>query len=572
MAHLLAWLDESPARYESLAWAGFAVLLALAALPAALALAKRRPNSLWLGPWMFVAAVLLCTAAFRWPSVLDNEELQDPDESQMIAAAITLRHDPLFLRSVDGATCGPVDEVPLTALAALGVRVDYRVAHAAALGLTLAGVLATWLALRRLFGDPASRMMVLPLVAAVAFCDFNQLLHYSTEQCPAALVAIAFCSMVRAWDPEGRLVRPGWLAGCGLALGAVPFAKLQGAPVALFVALGAFILIGATPRAPSGMRLKAALLLACAGLALPLVFLAGIWSWGQWGEFSRSYIIGNIGYLSGRMFSWSDSPFRLLGLVRVAPGFGAYLLPGTAFVLLAAAVMLARPSGGWPRRMAVFTLGLLLASAFAVVAPGRDFFHYLHFLYFPAALCMGCFFGYLWQALGPREGSADSISRAQALCSLCFLGLCVGPQLLWRVRAPNPYEGFYAAGRSVLSVSEAAREILRHGGQDDSVAIWGWTPRLWVETGLRQGTRDGNTIRQIEPGGLQVQYLQRYLRDLERNRPAVFVDAVGGKNFLNDRAGRGIERFPAIMTCISAEYRFVREVEGTRVYVRKDLP
>src|SRR5579863_5947381 len=113
-----------------------------AALP--LCAGRGRPGAWWLGPGWFCAAVLLCAACFHWPSVMDNRELGDPDESQLASAAITLGHDPLYYRSVDGATCGPVDELPLGALAALGVRVDYRLAHAVAMALSLAALLATW--------------------------------------------------------------------------------------------------------------------------------------------------------------------------------------------------------------------------------------------------------------------------------------------------------------------------------------------------------------------------------------------------------------------------------------------
>jgi hypothetical protein len=93
-----------------------------------------------------------------------------------------------------------------------------------------------------------------------------------------------------------------------------------------------------------------------------------------------------------------------------------------------------------------------------------------------------------------------------------------------------------------------------------------------VETGLWQGTRDGNTIRQIEPGSLQGTFQERYLHDLMRNRPAVFVDSVGVGNFMSDRASGAHEQDAAVSAYVATEYRLERDVGGMRIYVRKDLP
>jgi hypothetical protein len=560
-------MDASSVRFEICAWASFAVLLISAGLPFIRGL---RRSDVWRpSPWLFGIGVLLCAATFHWPSIRENQELGDPDESQLMAAAITLAHDPLYYRSVDGATCGPVDEMPLAALAAIGVKIDYEVAHAVALALSLVGVFATWLTLRHLFGDAIGGLAILPLATMIAFCDFNQFLHYSTEQCPAALIAIACCCLVYAWDRFGRIERPARLAGCGLALGAVPFAKLQAGPIALFVALAGFLLIAATSSAPWRSRRRAALLLAVGGMIIPAVLLFGIWFWGQWGEFTRSYIEVNLTYLSARSFPWHQAPAHLFNLIYLAPGLETYLLPCIAVVALMGVGM--RPVlSSWPHRMALFSFSLLLVSTAVVMAPARNVFHYLHFIFFPAALCMGCFLGARAQTPKAKQIASDR-PWVLYIFALLLIGFSVSPQIIWRIRAPNPYCRSYLMGGSPLAVSEPAREILRHSKIGDCLAIWGWTPRLWVETGLWQGTRDGNTSRQIESSSQQGMFQQRYLHDLIRNTPSVFVDSVGAGNFIADRANNGHEQYPEIGAYIAKEYKFVREVDAMRIYVRKDL-
>ena len=129
------------------------------------------------------------------------------------------------------------------------------------------------------------------------------------------------------------------------------------------------------------------------GVSITLILLSGIWIWGQWGEFSRSYVSANLNYFSDRVFTWPEAPFHLFYLLHVAPGFFYYLLPSMGFIGLCAIGM--RPTiNSWQRRIALFSLLLLLVSAFAAIAPGRNVFHHrLHFLFLPVALATGCF---LW--------------------------------------------------------------------------------------------------------------------------------------------------------------------------------
>jgi len=94
---------------------------------------------------------------------------------------------------------------------------------------------------------------------------------------------------------------------------------------------------------------------------------------------------------------------------------------------------------------------------------------------------------------------------------------------------------------------------------------------FWVETGLLQATRDGQTSRQIELHPRRGYYRTRFLQDLVRARPPVFVDAVGPGNFVyEDRAQDGQETFPELRDYIAGNYHLVRDVEGSRVYVRND--
>ena len=75
----------------------------------------------------------------------------------------------------------------------------------------------------------------------------------------------------------------------------------------------------------------------------------------------------------------------------------------------------------------------------------------------------------------------------------------------------------------------------------------------------------------MDPYRFRDYFRARYLRDLSRTRPPVFVDAVGVGNFVyENRAKSAHETFPELRDYIGDNYHLVQDVEGSRVYVRND--
>src|SRR5437763_13561985 len=101
--NLLSWLDASPAHYWLVAWItfGFAVVLAL------MAVCFPRTQGWGQHPIIFSVAMLVVLLAFRCPPTLEQRQYPDPDESQFIDGALTMRRDPAFWRTVDGTNSIP---------------------------------------------------------------------------------------------------------------------------------------------------------------------------------------------------------------------------------------------------------------------------------------------------------------------------------------------------------------------------------------------------------------------------------------------------------------------------------
>ena len=176
--------------------------------------------------------LLIALLAFRWPVLLDNRQYPDPDESQFIAGALTLRHDPVFWRSVDGTTHGPLVQWPLL-LASFVRRLDFTTARTISTLLVWIELVSAWLIFRRLYTASLAGLLVLPLLAAHAFTQAWSFIAYCSEHVPDALLAVACWLLLTGWRQSGagppNLVR---FFSAGVLLGAVPLAKLQAAPIA----------------------------------------------------------------------------------------------------------------------------------------------------------------------------------------------------------------------------------------------------------------------------------------------------------------------------------------------------
>ena len=564
----LLWLDGSPTRYRTAAW----VIFSMASLAAIGAAIPARRWSWWRHPAVFLTLAFLAILAFRWPILADNRRYLDPDESQIMSGALTLAHDARFWLSVDGSNHGLLDELPLLIPRAIGVRVDYTSARFMSSGFAWIGVLCATLIFRRLFGPGRGALLALPLLAVNAFTDCFDFVQYGAEHSPDALVAGASWLLLTAWNSTGRNASSRRLFLAGLALGAAPFAKLQVVPLVAWIALWGYWSLATEADARGRVRRRNAVLFTSGIAAFPALMAAGILALGLWDDFWRAHIADNIGSSGGRWFTWAQTPAKFIELCGYPGGFGAYLywMAGVSAAGLFALPVFER----WQRRCALFALGLTLAAACAAMAPGRMHMHYLQLLIFPAGLLAGIVAGAGMDALTGRPASLPRVVRVVVPAAiLVFLVVGLAPQVAWRAASGQPALGRFTRTRGQLEVSPVAREILRHARPGQTLGIWGWMPGFWIETGLTQATRDGNDARQIDDTPARPYYRARFMGDLRRATPPVFIDAVGGENYsYTIRAASGHETFPELADYLSRHYRQVADTDGTRIYVRNGIP
>ena len=523
------------------------------------------------------AMVGLAVVGLRWP--IFARELLNTDEGHSIACAMKLGVDPVFWRGIDGTTGGPMLYYPLLLPKLIGLPIEYGSARAMGLLALIGSILLLYGVVRRLFDDGVARLAVLPLITCWALTTSSHFAHYSSEQIPVFLITLALYFLVRWWkDSPGS---DGALILSGLALGSIPFAKLQAVPVGLFVATCGVIVIASRYRRSVSELWKRLLIFVASGLAVPAFFLIMVIGTGVWQDFWQSYVLNNLGY-GGRYLQFGDVGLSLAQRVWIVVGrsFWIYdlaeLVGGTLFLgllVLLGALALARQSLFERGGLLLMATGLLLASTIAVALPRTLFSHYFLLLAVPVTFVWAVWLGIAVQTARNRFSGRQQTAALVILVSV-VLALTVVRPFERRLRRHHPVFSKVASTPQVVS-SPVAEVALGFGRQGESMAVWGWQPWQFVEAGLYPATRDTQTQWQILDTPQRPYYLDRYRADLVESLPPVFVDTVGyvedpqspWRPVFWNRELQAHDAFPGIAAVVGQHYRQVGEVGASRVYV-----
>lgn len=545
--------------YWALSSVALACFLAVSIAPTAAASGRMRR---WFrgGPRAFAAWLGLTLFLFRAPAFFCAGPL-NVDESQLIAGALTLLHDPIAWRSFDGQTAGPLDYYVLIPLGCMD-GLNYFGLRLLGCGIIFGTLWLSYRALRSVWGEQIARLGILPAFCFFAFATRPDFMHHATELLSLFLLAIAIGGVLRAMANQASF-RPRMVAWvmAGLALGALPFAKLQGVPQGGVIMVGAVLWAATRSGWSSQRRVGAVAVLLAALCAVPLLFALLLSLVGGWENFWTSYILAT--------FDYGQKGWHGLGAAMEA-GWAILTLstPFTVFffgTLGATVLLLSLRLRGLTRFRPKWPLGLLASFMLAslwVAFSGRTALHYLFFTVLPVSMLPAGVLGEGWRE---QPDTAPANSRRGGLLLASVLGFTVLPMIAIAAVIGNGYLSKIESA-PWRRLGAVAREILRHSEPNDCLAVWGYSPELYVETKLRQGTSAANNWSEQARGPYRDYFRRRYLRDLERNRPKVFVDS--------DQFTRRHENWPELRDYIGRHYALTVELDSARVYVRKrpDVP
>lgn len=501
----------------------------------------------------------------RLPTLVYNREI-NPDESQMITQGRTLAVDPVYFRSVDGTTIGPLDSYVLILPTWVGFSYDYIAARTLGLVLIACSLLFLYKTARDWFGVMPARLALLPLLFALGLTQNGDLLSYCSELVPLFLLSAG----VWLWSRVAVQPKPayGLLFLLGLLIGMVPFGKLQGAPLAAVLGLVAAISV-LNRAAPWISRLGQLAALGFGAVTFPILFISYVGANGYYDDFWLFYIEGNLRYGSNTDH-WQNIlhlPAYLLKAEEL--GMVIFLAIGLGLAaLLHYFTATPKPTltGVWPVRLAYMALSVL-AALYAITRTGTEFIHYFYLAIVPLLLLMALSWKVILRASWIRAWPSTPVWVTGLL-----LTVIVGEDALNYLRhiPLNPYPSDRQIGFATpqLPIVEQIRKFADEG---EALVVWGWRCDYYVSAAMWQGTAENHSERCVFVSPMTPLYQRRYLNNFLRSVPPVFVDAVGSQNgWLTDRKTQGHEIIKPLAQFIQKHYQYMGLYNDARLYVRKD--
>jgi hypothetical protein len=360
-------------------------------------------------------------------------------------------------------------------------------------------------------------------------------------------------------------LKAGLIFSLALVAGMVPFAKLQGVPTALLtVAFAAHLIF-----ARSTNKIRDFALLCLGGISLPaLVFGLAVY-FDTFDYFWKFYVVGNLEYAGGSSF-WS----KLLGFPVFLKQSGQFVFVIFSYLVLVVYTIYILVSTQKKKirspLLFLFSILHLLFAFYSVIKTGYFFSHYLQFLIIPLAL----FSGVLLEST-VIQNTLGTKTVGKLIYS--WLAICLIPHLVGKVGAvcgvmlENTTTISMECLGERLSASDVSQEINRYKRKGEDITVWGWRPAYHLETQAAQGTADVMVYRLLTPSPKQQDYVNKYLLDLERSKPVVFVDEVNVNSFwFSDKLLYSHENTPVIKNFVNKNYVHVSTIQGQRIFVRKD--
>jgi hypothetical protein len=516
-------------------------------------------------PAVTVGLLIVCVFLLRLPSALVPREF-NVDESQLLSEAMKFLVAPRPWMGI--ASCGPLNSYLLSIFLLMGFKAGYVLAHIVASLLVCLQVLVGYLTLRRLGSEMTAVVGGLLMVLLYGLSTRTDYLQYSTEWLSTLLLMLGFYVFLVWLDNEASVSRQGvqllWLFVGGLALGAAPWAKLQAVPIT--GALGLLYLI-AIFRARSCFitrlrRLKEVGAFVSGGVSTTCGILAIVAASGAMRDFWYSYVRAPLAFVGA--LSLATTLQNLFRLILTTPVHQLLL------VALLGLALLDYASPGdkfryFPKRNKWAYGGLVVyasAALFTACRSNNFFFHHAIFFIPPMSYLAAILAVSGANALVQRR-HIESAKAGFVLALLSPVLLFVATMALYmaytlryiekvkvvqQATSPMQREPKPAHLREIFSgligpmywdlpdngTEEIAAVVgdIRQKRPVRGLAVWGWSPGVYVLTGIPPATRDPTTVLAIESGPLKKYFQMRFVSDMQASLPDLFIDTVAKGAFL----------------------------------------
>lgn len=493
------------------------------------------------------------------------------DESQYGANALLASDGWLNWDNLDSGSSGPLQSMSQAWPLAYGGDITYTTIHLTGIVLTCVIVITMYAVVRTRVGPRLSIVLCLPVILFLGGITHWDINHASSTLLPMVLTlfgTLAVARLLTAKSGDGPATTVMALSAA-FALGLIPLVKPHAVMTGAYV--GAALLFAYSAGAHSWPRRAVRAGLTIVAAILPLAMsLAGVLATGRWSDFTLEVFGYTEGYMPGEhsiVRAWLHAGWQFLKGGLHEPLLGTFYLIAILSYLYLAALWFRR----WRKSslFTIFALGLLALSVVTILMTGRGFLYYLLFvipiLPIPAAAVVA-------EARSAGDlGIKPNALLAVAGCVMLFLL----PGVIWDA-VNNP--AIFADGALVQTgLRFTSPRILSFlvPSRDARLAVFGYMPQFYIDAQMRPATRETSSENMIMDRPRRADYRRRYLKEFDRNAPAIFIDAINKGSFVYvDPVHEGIATFPGLQARVDANYERVSAPDPTatcaEIYLRND--
>jgi hypothetical protein len=540
-----------------LLWLG---LLGLAMLP------LLRKTALSDGTWKvntisFLILLAIALPVWRYRSLMYNGEI-NVDESQLLAQVMRYQTDPIPWRGVDGGSSGPLNTWVLFWGPLLGLKVNYLTARITSLFCLWSMLAGLALSLGEIVNRRLALLLTFPAVTLILTALNFDYVFFSSEQLPSAIIAWVIYAITLQVKTPNR----GRAYIIGLLTGALPFCKIQVGPAAVFLwAVAAAVVIVTLKESKSAIAVLLPQVLG--GLTAGILILVPVIVGGAWKDFIDLYIRAAVAYQSpapGSSGPTWKSFFQLLGGVSE---FYAFLLTSVGiavvFLILAVPHLL---NTSIKKRLAVLSVaGFSFIVSYSIYRTGYSFPHYTQLLIVPFTILAAA-----PAIFAPILSLSATPPRWLAAIAISGIAIFQIPQIISDFKSHKQLLSDWGSG--IHPIGEVLQKFAQPG---DAMFVWGYAPKYHVASGIAPASRFvqsmGFFIDGLESENDPNSNFRRFISDLEKHKPALFVDAPDEFWFPSPNLPRGVmarhHAFKTLASFISTHYHPVLQVNTTPGHV-----
>lgn len=528
------------------------IFVAAVAAPLFVSIKRQDAHSRFYIGVAYIAACFALLLTNRMSTFLYDPVI-NPDEALMAANALKAHYGWLNWTIIDPLTSGPLNSSILAWPRLFGADITFFGARLTGALLLFSAATMIFLVAIRISDLTAAIIASFPLLFFTATTSHYDFVHYTSELLPVFLIVIGICGYLLTDKHRSLPI----LSIAALALGCVPYAKLQASPIAALV--GLFLLSRCLPL-KNQSRFKFFVILGAA-VVPTAIFLGPLAVGGEFDDFYESYFAVQ----ASRVVAWHD---YLPLMIWNTPSFFSLLLAVVSMTIIA---VLFQASKGWKsyrptsedKRLFLLTATTIPIAYFCVVATGRRFSHYLLILIPLVALAQLCLAAIA--AKRPRSSVAPYFFL-YILLALLMLPTAIKEQ---RENVFVRADGAFLHG---LAFEAPRRLQWLKPKENDKILCWGWQAECYVDNVLQGATREATNENQIRETPLKQYFRQRFMTDLSKSRPTFILDAVAPGSFgFKDVAHQSVQSFPELRSFVERDYERITTSgdDCPRLYVER---